>query len=340
MSIIIRKVLNKTTTFLLGIVTTASCLAGPVLPATVSEQARAFLEIAVPVDMSQPETVEDWQIIRAEIVRMFDSSSKVMQRYPFKTTVRKIGGVETLVFEAINAAKPVTDRVVMHLHGGAYVVGASQVDSVLIAPVAHLTGLKVIAVNYRLAPEHPFPAALEDVVSVYRALLNEYEAADIVFTGNSAGASLALALVLQARAEGLPLPAGLGLLSPWSELAKTGDSYYTLEGIAPVLDYEKTLQKAANAYLAGADIKNPLISPVYADYSNGFPRTLIQVGTRDLFLSNCARLQRKMAADGVSVEMSLWEGMWHSFQMSPDLPEAHEALRELAGFVSSTLKLE
>ncbi len=332
--------LPQTGAFLFCIVTTVSCLAGPVLPATVSDEARAFLEIAVPVDMSQPETVEDWQIIRAEIVRMFDSSSKVMQRYPFKTTETRIGGVENLVFEAINTAKPATDRVVMHLHGGAYVVGAPQVDSVLIAPIAHMTGLKVIAVNYRLAPEHPYPAALEDVVSVYRALLNEYEAADIVVTGTSAGASLALALVLQARAEGLPLPAGLGLLSPWSELAKIGESYYTLAGIAPILDYEKTLQKAANAYLAGADIKNPLISPVYADYSNGFPRTLIQVGTRDLFLSNCARLQRKMVADGVSVEMSLWEGMWHSFQMSPDLPEAHEALRELAGFVSTALKHE
>lgn len=87
------------------------------------------------------------------------------------------------------------------------------------------------------------------------------------------------------------------------------------------MDYEKTLQKAAQAYLADADIRNPLISPVYADYSNDFPCTLIQVGTRDLFLSNCARLQRRMVAGGVTVEMSLWEGMWHSFQVTPDLPE-------------------
>ena len=236
--------LPQTGAFLFSIVTTVCCLAGPVLPATVSEEARAFLEIAVPADLSQPETVEDWQILRAEMAQTYDSSATVMLRYPFKTTETRIGGVENLIFEAINTAKPVTDRVVMHLHGGAYVVGAPQVDSVLIAPVAHMTGLKVIAVNYRLAPEHPYPAVLEDVVSVY------------------------------------------------------------------------------------------------ADYSNGFPRTLIQVGTRDLFLSNCARLQRKMVADGVSVEMSLWEGMWHSFQMNPDLPEAHEALRELAGFVSSALKHE
>lgn len=307
---------------------------------TVSEEAQAFLDVAKPIDMSQPETVEDWQKMRAEILQTFDSSAEVQQRYPFKTTEIQIGGVNNLVFEAINVAKPVTDRVVIHLHGGAYVVGAPQIDSVIIAPFAHMTGVKVIAVNYRLAPEHPFPAALEDVVSVYRALLKDYLAANIAVTGSSAGASLALALVLQARAEGLPLPASLGLLSPWSEIAKIGDSYFTLEGFEPVLHYEKNLEKAAKAYSAGADMTDPLISPVYADYSNGFPRTLIQVGTRDLFLSNCARLQRKMVSEGVTVEMSLWEGMWHAFQLIPDLPEADEALRELAGFVSAALKHE
>ncbi len=332
--------LPRAISFLFLIVTTASCFAGPVLPTTVSEEAREFLKIAVPADLSQPETVEDWQVLREEIARIYDSSAKVQQRYPFKTTEQQIGGVQNLVFEAITVAEPVTDRVIMHLHGGAYVVGSAQIDSVLIAPIAQLTGLKVIAVNYRLAPEHPFPAALQDVISVYRALLKEYKAANIVVTGSSSGASLALAMVLQARTEGLALPAGLGLLSPWSELAKIGDSYYTLAGIAPVLDYEKTLRNATDAYLAGADIKNPLISPVYADFSGGFPPTLIQVGTRDLFLSNCARLQRKMVADGASVELSLWEGMWHSFQMSPNLPEAHEALSELAGFVGALLKHE
>jgi len=325
------------TTLLFSVFTTSCCLADTVLPETVSEEARAFLKIAVPADMSQAVTVEDWQQMRTEISQIYDSSATVQKRYPFKTTQRQIGDVPTLVYEAIKTATPTTDRVVLHIHGGSYVVGSAQIDSVIIAPLAHLTGLKIIAVNYRLAPEHPFPAALEDVVSVYRALLNEYQATDIAVSGTSSGATLAVALVLQARAEGLPLPAALGLLSPWAELAKTGDSYYTLEGIAPVLDYEKTLQKAALAYLGGADTKNPLISPVYADYSNGFPPTLIQTGTRDLFLSNCARLQRKMVADGVAVEMSLWEGMWHSFQMSPNLPEADEALRELAGFLSASL---
>ena len=314
------------------------CPADSELPQTISEQARAFLKIAVPADLSQPETVEDWKILRTEISRIYDNSAAVQQHYPFRTTEQQIGGVANLVFEAINDAKPVSDRVVLHLHGGAYVVGTAQVDAVIAAPLAHMTGMQVIATNYRLAPEHPYPAALEDVVSVYRDLLNEYEGSDIVITGSSAGASLALALVLRARAEGLSLPAALGLLSPWSELAKIGDSYYTLEGIAPVLDYEKTLQKAAKAYLAGADMSNPLISPVHADYSNGFPPTLIQVGTRDLFLSNCARLQRRMVTDGVAVKMSLWEGMWHSFQMNPNLPEANDALRELAGFLSNSLE--
>jgi acetyl esterase/lipase len=330
--------LPKAGAIVYSIFTAACCLAGPVSPETISEEARAFLKIAVPADLSQPETVDDWRSMRTEISQIYDSSATVQKRYPFKTKERLIGGVDNLVYEAITTTKFATEGVVLHIHGGAYVVGSAQIDSVIIAPLAHLTGLKIIAVNYRLAPEHPFPAALEDLVSVYRALLDEYQAVDIAVSGTSSGATLAVSLVLQAHTEGLPLPAALGLLSPWADIAKIGDSYYTLEGIAPVLDYEKTLQRAAQAYLAGADTKNPLISPVYADYSDDFTPTLIQTGTRDLFLSNCARLQRKMVADGVTVEMSLWEGMWHSFQMSPDLPEAHAALRELAEFLSTSLK--
>jgi acetyl esterase/lipase len=135
------------------------------------------------------------------------------------------------------------------------------------------------------------------------------------------------------------MPAAAALLSPWADITKTGDTYHTLRGIDPVLYYDLNLRNSAKAYAGKHNMKDPLVSPVYADYSPGFPPTLIQVGTREIFLSNCARLQRKMLDAGVDVQLTLWEGMWHVFQYLPPLSkESREAYIELSKFFHSTLK--
>ncbi len=216
--------------------------------------------------------------------------------------------------------------------------GSAAIDAAIIVPVSHHTGTATVAVNYGLAPEHPFPEGLNDALTVYRELLKEYSAGSIAVYGSSSGASLAVSLLLKAREEGLELPAVLGLISPWSDLGKTGDSYYSLEGISPVLDYELTLEHSAKVYAGEHDMENPLISPVYADYRSDFPPTLIQAGTRDLFLSNCVRLHRAMLNGGAEANISLWDGMWHSFQLIPGLPESDQALREMAGFLLGELQ--
>ena len=129
------------------------------------------------------------------------------------------------------------------------------------------------------------------------------------------------------------------LLSPWTDITPKGDTYYTLEGIDPILNYEKNLRHSAQAYAGKNNMKNPLISPIYADYSKGFPKTLIHIGTREIFMSNAARLQKKMLDENVDVYLRLWEGMWHVFQYVPRLTrEAQEAYTELAKFFDDNLK--
>jgi epsilon-lactone hydrolase len=129
------------------------------------------------------------------------------------------------------------------------------------------------------------------------------------------------------------MPRKLVLLSPWSDLAKTGDTLTTLEGCDPSLHYEMTLEPAAKAFAGGRALTSPEVSPLYADYPKTFPETLITTGTRDLFLSDCARLSTKMRAAGIDCELRVWEGMWHVFEYYTELPEAHASLSEIARFI-------
>ena len=312
-------------------------IAEPHIPTTVSKEAQMFLKSATPADLSKPISTEEWKQLRAEMTSYYDSIDLLRKQYHFSMDEKELGGIKVLIFTPLQLSKYHQGKILLHIHGGAYVVGSPRVESAIIVPVAHFSGLKVVSVRYSLAPEYPFPKGLDYVLSVYRELLKEYSPDNIAIIGSSAGGGLALAAVLKARNERLPMPAALGLLSPWVDITKTGDSYYTLEGIAPVLDYELTLRKAAEVYAGNHDMRHPLISPVYADYEGGFPPTFIQIGTRDLLLSNCARLQRKMISADVKVKISLWDGMWHAFQMNPSLPEAKDALRELSDYLSSKL---
>ncbi|MFQ5660783.1 MAG: alpha/beta hydrolase [Gammaproteobacteria bacterium] len=307
------------------------------IPTTVSKEARDFLKNAAPADLSKPVSTQQWQQLRDELASEYDSTDRVREQYVFSMEEKEYGGVKTVVFTSGKPDNEHQDKILLHIHGGAYVVGSPRIESAIAVPVAYFTGLKVVSVKYRLAPEHPFPAGLDDVFSVYKALLKEYSPGKIAIMASSAGGGLALAMLLKAGDNGLPMPAALGLFSPWTDITKTGDSYYTLEGISPVLQYEKTLRKAAEIYAGNYDMHHPLISPVYADYRPDFPQTFIQVGTRDLLLSDSARLQHKLISVNVNVKLRLWEGMWHAFQMNPLLPEGKKALREMANYLSSTL---
>jgi acetyl esterase/lipase len=204
----------------------------------------------------------------------------------------------------------------------------------------------VLCFEYRLAFDAPFPAAVDDAMAVYKALIssNRYKPRNIALIGDSAGGGLALALLLKAKQQQLPLPGALLLMSPWADLTQSGDTQTTLTGVDPILQYTLNLAQPALTYVNGnpALFQDPLVSPLKAsaDSYKGFPPTLIQVGLRDSLLSLSTMLHRKLTSVGVESVLSPWEGMWHLFQASLNVPEAQEAQRELAKFLVKHLELE
>lgn len=302
------------------------------LPKTVSEKAQEFLRTVKPFTV-RPNSPEAWKKAQAAFNEGNRSySDKIREELVERTEKTTIASTPVLIVTPKNYNKKNDGQVIVFIHGGAYVVGDPETYHMVQAPIAYEAGLKLYSINYGLAPERPFPGGLDDCLAVYRELLKTFKAKNIVFSGDSAGGGLALATLLKAREEGLPMPRAVALLSPWSDLSKTGDTYYTLEGRDPILDYDKNLEVPAKLYAGTHPFTDPLVSPVYADYTKGFPRTLITTGTRDLFLSNCARLYRKMKRGGVDVQIDIWEGMWHVFQ-DYTTPEARESAKNIGRFL-------
>ncbi|MEO0493075.1 MAG: alpha/beta hydrolase, partial [Actinomycetota bacterium] len=242
----------------------------------------------------------------------------------------EVGGVPCL--EVTGAAQTGT---ILYFFGGGHVVGSPEEDIVIAAPLAVDAGARVIAVRYPLAPEHPYPAAVDTAEAAYRALLDEIGDAPLVVAGESAGGNLALALVQRARAAGLRLPDALALLSPWGDMGFHGDSHRTNRDPTLVLG-DGELETMADLYRGDTPVDDPLVSPVHADFT-GFPPTLITTGTRDLLLSDCVRISAGMRADGVDVALRVWEGMWHVFEFYRELPEARASMAEICQWVGAHL---
>lgn len=221
--------------------------------------------------------------------------------------------------------------VILYCHGGGYSAGSSVYARTITSKLAISTSIDVLSFDYRLAPEHPYPAAVEDAVKAWDYLmLLGYGARDVIIAGDSAGGNLALALVHTLKEQERLLPRGLVLLSPWTDLTCSGKSYESKAHLDPVLNAEY-INKARMAYAGNHDLLDPKISPLFGDFS-GFPPTYIQVGENEILYSDSARLQRRMSAAKVSVRMDHFEGMWHVFQMSP-LKKAYTAMDKIAEFI-------
>jgi len=221
----------------------------------------------------------------------------------------------------------------LYLHGGGYFACSPRTYRSITGAYA-IRGLRVFTPDYRLAPEHPFPAALEDALAVYRAMLEQHPV--FAVGGDSAGGGLALAMLLAAKAEGLPMPACAVLFSPWTDLAGTGASISTNAARESLL-FGPRLGEAAAIYLAGTDPKNPLASPLYGDLA-GLPPMLIQVGAPEILLDDSTRLAEWAREAGVAVELSVWENLPHVWQVSQAfLPESRAALDQAADFAKARL---
>lgn len=235
--------------------------------------------------------------------------------------------------EVLTPKAGVSERVVFFVHGGGYVVCSPRTHRPLTARLALALDATVYAPSYRLAPEFPFPHGLNDMLAAYKALLaTGVDASRITLMGDSAGGGLALALALSARDQGLPLPAAMVLISPWTDLTLSGAS---LQEKAKA-DHMLTLRwiNAKTPLYAGRTAPDhPLMSPLFADLQ-GLPRTLVQTGSEEILLSDSTRLAERAAVVGWPLTLTIWQGLWHDFQMLGDLlPEADDALAAIRRFV-------
>lgn len=222
-------------------------------------------------------------------------------------------------------------KVILYCHGGGYTSGNLGYARVLAAKMASATGCEVLAFQYRLAPEFPYPAALEDALAAWEYLMHQgWGARDIILAGDSAGGNLALELTLALKEQGRFLPGRLVLFSPWTDMTASGDSYKQREELDPMLT-NRYIQSVRSAYAPDADYRQPCFSPLFGDLT-GFPPTLIQVGEREILYSDSTRLQDALIAAGVPCVLQSWPDMWHVFQMFP-LKSAGEAMTAVADFL-------
>jgi monoterpene epsilon-lactone hydrolase len=250
-------------------------------------------------------------------------------------TVRQetMAGVKVFVVTPKNIPERNRNRVLIHVHGGAYVLSPGEAGTKEAIELAGFGGFGVISVDYRMPPSFPYPAALDDAMAVYGEVLRTAKPKNVGIFGTSTGGGMTLAMVLRAKREHLPLPGAIAPGTPWSDMTKTGDSFYTNEMVDNVLvSDDGFLHAAALLYANGHDLKDPMLSPVYGDM-HGFPPTILTSGTRDLFLSNTVRVHRKLREAGVEAELQVWEGQSHAqYYRDIDAPETKEYNTEVARF--------
>ena len=226
-------------------------------------------------------------------------------------------------------------RAVLYCHGGGYTSGNLGYSKVLASKLTQVTGFDVLSFEYRLAPEHPYPAALNDAVSAWDYLMHlGYGARDIIVAGDSAGGNLALVLCHELKAERRMLPGALLLMSPWTDMTASGASYTERADIDPMLtmDYIRVVREA---YAVGHDLRECFISPVFGDFTD-FPPTLVQVGSNEILFSDSELLCRRMKEAGVQCRLEEWADMWHVFQMFP-IRKASYAIDSMAHFLLEEL---
>jgi len=242
-----------------------------------------------------------------------------------------IAGVRCYVITPRKIDKANAKRLLVHIHGGGYVFGAGKGGATEAIQVAGESGIKTIAIDYRLAPDHPFPAPTDDAFAVWKAVTEANKGSAIGLFGTSAGGAMVLAVTQRAIAEGVPRPAAVVVGTPWSDLGETGDSYFTNRHL-DAWNYPDILGEMARQYAPGRDFRDPRLSPVYGSFA-GFPPTLLLSGTRDIFLSNSVRVDRKLRDAGRPTQLIVYEGQSHAGYFGElDDPETRIWLRDVARF--------
>lgn len=302
------------------------------VPQTISPEAQKFLARPIPdaapalTIAQQRAQVDAWQAKAGEAYR---------QVYPATISSGTMGGVPVRIITPPVTGAGKSDRVLLNLHGGGFMVDSGSLTETI--PIANITQTKVVAALYRLAPENPFPAAVDDAVAVYKELLKTYKPKNIAIYGTSAGAILTAETAVKIKQLGLPMPGALGIFSGTGDFSKPGDSQaiFGLQGLSGHLAPPAPGVHLPE-YVAKTDAKDPVLSPVYADL-RGMPPTLFVTSTRDLLLSGTVILHRAFLKAGTDAQLVVYEALPHAFWNDVDLPESRDADEIMAHFFDTHL---
>lgn len=289
---------------------------------------------------THPKSAQEWkEFVQQRADFNLKALPALREKMGVKIEPTMIGGVKAFIVTPGEVAEVNRNRVLIHVHGGGYVLSPGEAGTAEAIMMAGHGRIKVISIDYRMPPDFPYPAAMDDAMAVYKEVLKTTDARKIGIFGTSTGGGMTLAMVLRAKAEGLPLPAAIAPGTPWSDMTKTGDSYFTNEAVDNVLvSNDGWLGEAANLYANGHDLKDPMLSPIYGDL-HGFPPTILTTGTRDLFLSNTVRVHRKLREAGVVADLIVFEGLSHAqYLFVADSPESKEHFAEVGAFFDKYLE--
>ncbi|GEC58762.1 monoterpene epsilon-lactone hydrolase [Bradyrhizobium japonicum] len=309
--------------------------------ADVSAEMQAMIGAPYPPHFNaDPKTPAEWkELIDRRAKLLIAGIPALKAKLGVKVEETRLAGVHCYIVTPNKIALENRRRLLIHVHGGGYVFGPGEAALPEAIMMAGFGGYKVISVDYRMPPDFPYPAAMDDAMAVWKEVLKSHEHRRLAIFGTSTGGAMTLAMVLRARDEKLPLPAAIAPGTPWSDIDKIGDSYASNEWVDNVLvTWDGWLGRAAKLYANGTSLKNPYISPIYGDFK-GFPPTILTSGTRDLFLSNTVRTHRKLRRAGVIADLNVYEGQSHAqYQFNVDAPETKEAFTDIARFFDRYLK--
>jgi monoterpene epsilon-lactone hydrolase len=297
-------------------------------PGTISYPAQRLLAAGLPLPEAGAMTVDEHRQICAAI--QVEIGARQCAAYGVQVEDAEIAGVPVRLFTPRDLGPGGEERVLMNLHGGGFIKDSGSLTENI--PIAGLTRSRVVAVRYRLAPEHPFPAAVDDAEAVYSALIDDVGPAGIALYGTSAGAILSAQTIMRLKAKGLPMPCALGFFSGAADLSKSGDS----EHFFPLIDDPRPLTQIIGTYLDGHDTCDPAISPMRGALG-GLPPTLCITGTRDLMLSQTALFHCALLRSGVDARLVVFEAMPHAHWSYLEIPESDEAFRLMAAFLEEQL---
>jgi epsilon-lactone hydrolase len=303
------------------------------LPTSISPQALQYLSASSAYGEDNPPAdltdVEAWlSYVESKNAVIAKALGAAMPAdLPVEHSEFELNGVTNFVIRPNFVVDAPDTPIYLEIHGGALVVGGGELCRLMATGGALGRNMITWAVDYRMPPLHPYPAALDDCMATYRRALEQRPPEDIFVGGGSAGGNLAAALILRAKDEGLPMPAALVLITPEVDLTESGDSFHTLLGLDPILS---PLMQVNLLYANGHDLADPYLSPLFGDVA-GFPPTFLQTGTRDLFLSNTVRMHRTLRAAGVEAELHVFEAMPHG-GFGGMTPEDRDLAVELSHF--------